>query len=249
VPLSEKQSYGLGLGLSIAFGLIVSSVIVSHTANRVAGNRQTITVKGLAEKPVQADQARWSVTVNGEGKTLALAFAAMRANRPKLQAFFKEQGFADAQLGSDREGYAEVFKRNAKNEQTKEIEGYVAKQTLMLSSNDVHKVEQAAGKIVALEEAGLPITVAEPEFLVSKLEAVKMSLIADATRNARERAAEFAKTSDAQVGAMKSASQGAFYILPAQGGGGSDDYGGSYDKSTIDKLARVVVTVEYGIVQ
>ena len=47
---------------------------------------------------------------------------------------------------------------------------------------------------------------------------------------------------------MKSAQQGAFYILPV---GGSDDsdsqYGGVYDKSTVAKVARVVVTVVYNI--
>lgn len=59
---------------------------------------------------------------------------------------------------------------------------------------------------------------ANPEYLVSTLEKVKMSLIANATRNAYERASEFAKTGEAKVGTMKSANQGAFYILPARGG-------------------------------
>ena len=119
----------------------------------------------------------------------------------------------------------------------------------MLASNDVQAVDKAAGQIVQLTENGVPIHVDDPEFLVSTLETVKMSLIANATRNAHDRATEFAKTGGAQVGAMKSANQGAFYILPAQGGGSNDDYGGSYDKSTIAKVARVVVTIEYAINQ
>ena len=48
---------------------------------------------------------------------------------------------------------------------------------------------------------------------------------------------------------VRSASQGAFYILPARGSSSDDEYGGTYDKSTIDKLARVVVTVEYALTQ
>jgi hypothetical protein len=46
---------------------------------------------------------------------------------------------------------------------------------------------------------------------------------------------------------MRSASQGAFYILPAGASVEVNDYGGTYDKSTIDKLARVVVTIDYNI--
>ena len=46
---------------------------------------------------------------------------------------------------------------------------------------------------------------------------------------------------------MRGASQGAFYILPAGASTDVDDYGGAYDKTTIDKKARVVVTIEYAI--
>ena len=56
---------------------------------------------------------------------------------------------------------------------------------------------------------------AQPQFLVSNLEEVKMSLIAAAMQNSRVRAGEFAKNGDVEVGPMRSASQGAFYILPA----------------------------------
>ena len=46
---------------------------------------------------------------------------------------------------------------------------------------------------------------------------------------------------------MRSASQGAFYILPAGANSDVSDWGGTYDKTTVDKIARVVVTVDYGI--
>jgi uncharacterized protein len=99
-----------------------------------------------------------------------------------------------------------------------------------------------------LRADGHPISAGSPNFLVSNLEEVKMSLIADATKNARTRATEFVKQDGVKVGVMKSASQGAFYILPVGGGENSDDsYGGVYDKSTIDKTARVVVTIVYNI--
>jgi hypothetical protein len=66
-------------------------------------------------------------------------------------------------------------------------------------------------------------------------------------QNSKVRAGEFAKSGDVKVGRMRSASQGAFYILPAAGDQDVSDWGGSYDKSTVDKIARVVVTVDYAI--
>jgi hypothetical protein len=66
-------------------------------------------------------------------------------------------------------------------------------------------------------------------------------------QNSRVRAAEFAKNGDVKVGSLRAASQGAFYILPAGANADVSDWGGTYDKSTVDKVARVVVTVDYGI--
>ena len=74
-----------------------------------------------------------------------------------------------------------------------------------------------------------------------------MSLIGAATQNAQKRAEEFAKNGNTKVGAMRSASQGAFYILPVGTEQDSQDYGGTYDKSTMDKVARVVVTIDYNL--
>ncbi len=239
----------LGLGISIALGLVISSGIVSYTVNRISTNKQSVVVKGLAEKPVTADQARWEVSIHGTGKTLAEAFAALRSHRPLVQAFFREQGFGDEQLEAGREIFNTIHRLDKEGRPTRDIEQYVASQDLLLTSNDVKLVDKTVGQIVTLQEKGLPLEVANPEYLVSTLEKVKMSLIADATRNARDRASEFAKTGEARVGAMKSANQGAFYILPAQGGSNDTEYGGTYDKSTISKVARVVVTVEYGLTQ
>ena len=76
-----------------------------------------------------------------------------------------------------------------------------------------------------------------------------MSLIAAATQNARKRAEEFVKQDHLQVGPMRSASQGAFYILAPGGENDNDDYGGTYDKTTVNKIAKVVVTIVYSIAQ
>ena len=247
--MQEKTTNLLGLGISIALGLVISSSIVSYTLNRVSNNKQSVVVKGLAEKQVTADQARWSVVVSGDGKTLAGAFAAMRANRPQVLRFFQEQGFSDKQIEAGREVFDIEYRMDKQGRPTNEIERYFARQALALSSDEVRRVDQAVGKIVTLQEKGLPLEVSNPEYLVSTLEKVKMSLIADATRNAHDRANEFARTGDAKVGAMKSANQGAFYILPAQGGSNDAEYGGVYDKTTIEKLARVVVTIEYALTQ
>ena len=92
------------------------------------------------------------------------------------------------------------------------------------------------------------ISFGDPNYYLENLEQIKRELISKATQDAHVRAEEFAKTSNVKVGVLKSASQGPFYIqAPNPDADDSSDYTGSYDTSTIEKKARLVVTIEYAI--
>ena len=126
-------------------------------------------------------------------------------------------------------------------------QGFAGTQMIRVRSKDLARVAQAHKSIIQLAAEGKPVLYYAPQYLIQDLESVKMSLIGAATYNARQRAEEFAKVGRVGVGLMRSASQGAFYILPADSDGDVSDYGGVYDKSSVAKKARVVVTITYGI--
>jgi uncharacterized protein len=125
--------------------------------------------------------------------------------------------------------------------------GYEAKQTMTITTKEIDKIVLSQKAAIDYKASGQSIHFNPPNYLVSNLEDIKMSLINNASENAKKRAIEFIKNSNASLGAMKSASQGAFYILPNSANADTDNYGGTYDKSTIDKIARVVVTVEFNL--
>jgi hypothetical protein len=184
-----------------------------------------------------------------KGDTIADALARLRRERPQLDGFLAQSGFDAATVSASNESaepnYEQVEGRNGNMRSVQQ--GHIARQTLTVSTADIAKIIAASRAIVQFEADGHPVSYGEPQYLVSNLEDVKMSLIADAMKNSRTRAAEFAKNGDVEVGRMRSASQGAFYILPAGADQDVSDWGGSYDKSTVDKIARVVVTVDYAI--
>jgi uncharacterized protein len=229
--------------------LVIAASVLGYQVKQVGGGRESISVKGLAEKPVKADRAEWTVTLQVKGDTIADALGKLRKERPALDQFLATAGFDAASLIESNEStdpnYEQVEGRNG-NMRTVQ-EGHVARQSITINTADIGKIITAAKGIVQFEADGHPVNFGAPQFLVSNLEEVKMSLISSAMQNSRVRAGEFAKSGDVEVGRMRSASQGAFYILPASGDQDVSDWGGSYDKSTVDKIARVVVTVDYGI--
>jgi hypothetical protein len=248
--MSIDSSKGLlGLGVLLAIGMSLAAYLLGAQTKQIGSGRQSISVKGLAEKPVEADIAEWTVGVHVVEPTFAQALKTTRAALPKLQAFLTAQGFDAATIKASAERVTEHYvQEETKEGLPKTVErGYEGSQALTITTKDLAKVEAAYKAIVQFEADGNPVTYETPLFLVSTLEDVKMSLIGAATENAKARAEEFAKHGGIKVGALRNASQGSFYILPAGASSEVDDYGGAYDKTTIEKTARVVVTIEYAI--
>jgi uncharacterized protein len=249
--MSEQKDFSkaiIVLGLLLAIGMASAAFILGVQAKRAVAGQQSITVKGLAEKPIKADNAEWQINVGVTADTQANALKLLEQERKVVEAFLTKQGFATENLTADVENiaphYEEIFIKDTPRQVQK---GFDAFQSLHIASKDLAKITTANKAFLQLRADNHPVTAQQPQFLVSGLEAVKMSLIADATKNARARATEFVKQDGVKVGVMKSATQGAFYILPVGGEASDDSYGGTYDKSTIDKTARVVVTIVYNI--
>lgn len=237
------------LGLLLAIGMASAAFILGVQAKRAMVGQQNITVKGLAEKPISADTAEWTIHIAVASITQADALQEVAKTREVVEGFLEKQGFTKDAWDVDVETlgphYEEVVIGDHYRQVQKGFEGY---QNIRIVSKDLDKIQKANKAFLQLRAQNHPVIAYPPQYLVSNLEEIKMSLIADATKNARDRATEFVKQDGASVGVMKSARQGAFYILPIGGANDSDSqYGGVYDKTTIDKVARVVVTVVYNI--
>jgi len=232
-----------------SIALVIAAAVLGFQVKQVGGGRESISVKGLAEKPIRADRVEWTVRIQLKGASNADALSKLRKERPAVDEFLARSGFVAAAVSVSNEAvepnYEEVEGRNGNMRSVQD--GNVARQSLTINTTDIERIVAASRAIVQFEAEGHPVSYSAPQFLVSDLEGVKMSLIGAAMQNSRARAEEFAKNGDVKVGRMRSASQGAFYILPASADADVSDWGGTYDKTTVDKVARVVVTVDYAI--
>lgn len=249
--MTENKDFSkaiIALGLLLAIGMASAAFILGVQAKRAVAGQQSISVKGLAEKPIKADRAEWVVNVAATADTEADALKKLAEERKVLEAFLVKQGLDASTWMVNLENlnphYEEVFIKDIPRQVQK---GFDASQSILVASKDLAKITEANKAFLQLRADNHPVSAQSPNYLVGDLESIKMSLIADATKNSRSRATEFVKQDGVKVGVMKSASQGAFYILPVGGEASDDSYGGVYDKSTIDKTARVVVTIVYNI--
>jgi uncharacterized protein len=248
ILMNDKLSRTLiVVSVILALGMSAGAYLLGFQARHIGSGKQTIAVKGLAEKQVKADVAEWTVGTHVTGATFAEALKNLRNAQPALKKFLADQGFSSGYEESSESVRPHMDEQMDKEGRYRSVQkGFEASQSYVVQSKELEKIVAAYKAIIQFEADGNAVSYSSPQFMVSNLEDVKMSLIGAATKNAQQRAEEFAKNGNTKVGAMRYASQGAFYIL-APNSSDVGDYGGTYDKTTIDKIARVVVTIEYAI--
>ena len=124
--------------------------------------------------------------------------------------------------------------------------GYNISQNFTIESKDVDNTESAARELPSLIAEGIDISVSNPMYYYTGLEDVKLTLLADAAADARDRAMNIAKSSKSELGELKLSRAGVFQITAATG---DEEFsaGGSFNLSSREKKARVTVRSEFYI--
>ena len=246
--MENKNGHWLGLsllGLLLAVGIIISTLVISNTVERVKTQNQRITVKGFAERTITSDIAVWSGQITSRAPDLVGAYDNLQADLQKVLSYLKDQGVGGDEITTSSVTTSLQYKRTEKGASTNIVDGYILVQTVEITSSNIEKVSEISSSITDLIQEGIEFDSFSPRYFYTKLDDIKIELLGEATKNAGMRARELAENSGSKVGALKYASQGVFQITPLYSTEVSGY--GVYDTSTIEKSVKAVVTMEYSI--
>ena len=205
---------------------------------------KSVTVRGVSERDVTADLATWSVSFSHEGTELAPVQQSVDQQASAIRAFFQRAGFRPDEITD-----SEV---SLSREQPKDKDGnpvgpqkLTVSRSIQLRTNDVMKARLAYTRQAELLRDGVELSGSSISYTFTRLNSLKPQMIAEATRNARESAEQFARDSGVDVGRIKSASQG-YFSVGARDGEDCDDCGSSGGSTPFQKV-RVVTTVDYDL--
>lgn len=233
----------LFLGLAvIGVGVLIAGLKVYDGLRYFRSYDRYVVVKGLATEDVRADLAIWSMSFTATGNDLALAQAQLEENAGKVRAYLTENGIKD---DSVRLQGITVSDKQAQTYSGNDGGGprYVLAQTLMVRTTDINSLIKVSQNISTLVKQGVVLGQPNggynpaPQFMFTKLNDVKPQMIAEATKNARLSAEQFANDSGQKVGQIRSANQGVFEINARDPS--------TQESESPDKTVRVVSTVEY----
>ena len=218
----------------IAIGLIGSGWFAAEGMRKLRTADRYVTVKGSAEKIVDADLVVWPLSQTVGGNELGAVQAQLDANTRTIRDFLTSAGFKDDEIVvspprlEDRWAYSYGDNRPP--------ERYRYSNTVTLRSNRVTAALAALRRSGDVVAKGVMLNTDDgggPDFDYTQLNEIKPALIAEATANARKSAEQFAKDSGARIGGIRNANQGVISIENRDAG------------SPQIKKIRVVTTVEY----
>jgi len=238
--VNGKLSVVAGLLVAVGIGVAGWSMGKGFREGRAA--ERFVTVKGVAERDVEADTALWSLTIVSTDNGLAAAQLRLKESHAKVLAFLAANKIDPATVQTQN---FEVVDRQADQWQQGEVASrYIVRQTLVVRSTDPNAILAMSQQVGALVEAGVVFSSTNgpyqgPTFLFTKLNEFKPPMIAEATKNARASADQFAKDSGAKIAGIRRANQGIFEILPR------NQAPGSMQEGQMEKTIRVVSTIEF----
>ena len=230
-----------------ALAVIIGLWIVGNAYKYKFKSAETISVTGLAEKDFTSDLIVWSGSFNRYGFELKTAYATLKQDEAAIKSYLNSRGIADSNIVFLSVSITKNFQRKYDekgNETSADFSGYTLTGNVRVESKDINRVEKLSREITELLEKGIELNSNTPEYYYTRLNELKIDLLAKASEDAKTRAETIAKNSGGSLGGIKKATMGVFQIT---GKNANEDYsyGGAFNTSSKEKTASITLKVDY----
>jgi hypothetical protein len=236
--MTHSERPALLPALTLAVGIALAGWFIAGALRQFRAADRYVSVRGLAEQEVAANLAIWPISFTVSGSDLSALQTRLEQDERTVVTYLETLGFSQDEVSA-------AAPRVNDNAQGGMIDGrvvlerYQVQGTVTLRTKKVEDAKRAIQRSGELVKKGVRVIQSwdgTTQFLYTDLEKIKPAMIADATKDARRAAEQFANDSAAQVGAIRRAQQGLFSIE-------------DLDANTPHrKKVRVVTTVDYFLV-
>lgn len=237
--------------LILGLALIAASYVGGDAFYRAKTSADNvITVTGAAERTIASDTVKWSAAFSRSVDAAGLrdGSSGMKQDLEAVKRALKDRGISDAAVAV-QPMHVNTTCESQSNIQydpsgsfcgSGKVAGYNLSQTLVVELNDVGLISKASQEVPSLlVDKGIVFSTVSIEYYYSKLADLKLEMLSEATKNAKDRAMKIAESTGAKIGKIQSANVGVFQVT-AVNSTDISDYG-TYDTSSIQKKVTSVV--------
>lgn len=232
---------------AIGISLIICTVIIGNAYKYKFKSTETISVTGLSEKDFSSDLIVWGGSFSRDAVELKEAYANLKQDESAIRNYLNSKGIPDENIVFASVGMTKNFQRSYDergNEISSTFTGYTLTGNVRIESKEIDKVEKLSREITELLEKGIELNSNAPEYYYTKLNELKIDLLAKASADAKLRAETIAKNGGSAISGINKATMGVFQIT---GKNANEDfsYGGVFNKSNREKTASITLKVDY----
>jgi hypothetical protein len=229
----------IAAALCIAIGFTIGGYFVGEGFREGRKTDRYVTVKGLSERFVKADVAIWMLRFTATGDDLGQAQEKIDRDLDAITSFLTDAGLKAEEIRPLRLEVTDRLAQAYRGDQSR-AGRFTISQTIRVRTDSVDLVAALSRRTGELVKRGVILSdMGGPSYLYTKLNEIKPSMIAEATRNARRSAEQFAADSNSRIADIRRANQGVFQILARDGGRTISE------ANQLDKKVRVVSTIVY----
>lgn len=232
-----------------ALGLIIAAALLGSAIKNRNKSENTVSVTGLGSKTFTSDLISWSGSFSKNSFELKTAYDALAVDRKVIYDYLKSKGVKENEMffsAVDIQKQFRSFTDASGTYQQGEFVGYNLTQSVSIKSKEVSKIENISRNITEIINRGIEFTSSSPQYFYTKLSDVKQEMIANATKDAKERAEKIAENAGSDLGNLKKATMGVIQIT-APNSNEDYSYGGTYNTTSKDKEASITIKLEYEV--
>ena len=230
----------------LAIGLVIGAFILGNAYKYKFKTSESINVTGNALKDFNADLVKWRATFSRKDFDLRVASDQLKADQIVVKNFLISQGIKPNEIVFEAVNISKDFQygTDSNGASISQFTGYNLSQDATIESKELDKIEKASREISNLISQGIELSSSNPNYYYSKLEDLKLELIAQASENAKQRAENIATKSGGNLGKLQKADLGIFQIT---GKNDNEEYssGGALNTTSRQKTANITVKTSY----
>lgn len=233
----------------IGLAVVVTGYILGTSYLSKGKDDPEISVTGLGQESFDSDLIVWRASFSRNAMDLKQAYADLNADVAKVKKFLSSQGIQEDEIVFDAadisKNYDNQYDENG-NFKERIFRGYELSQSFEIQSKSVDLVEKTSREVSKLIDAGIELNSYSPQYYYTKLAELKIKMIEQATKDAKNRAETIAKNGGGSLGDLVKANMGVFQITAENS---SDEYswGGSFNTSSKRKTASITMRLNYEI--
>ena len=198
----------------VAIAIVLLGLCIKWGIDDFANKDRKVTVKGLAEREVEADKVTWPIVFKEMGNDLPTLYDDIKVKQTKIKAFLLKHGVKADELTVNASKVVDMAANQYSN--NNKAYRYNITAIMTVTSHNVKLVRSIINQQGELRRQGIAIVGDEYEspivYEYVSFTSMKPKMMEEAIQNAEKTANQFAATSHSTLNKIVSAHQGQFSI-------------------------------------